>query len=645
MKKRLYPILAAVLASMATAPAWAGTPNVKLTLTTNDAKLGTFIAEGLTEEVEGTWTDLTADMFQRWDGYGADAQSVGSVTVDFNVNNDVQLGGGGVVIGTSTVDHLIYPDITGAAKISFTGSPNMSLRVLMNRQESNNGPLTERQVVTNGDGYAELDVSDLPYIHINAIKLNWGASGKVNSVKFLVPATDRKSYLVAANTSVTIKATPANACYLASLTGEDGSYFSNTAVSKNITVAADMTLDATFLEKPILTLFSNDETMGSVAFNAPTGTYVNGANANTYIIDYGTQVTATAQAIVDHEVASWTDAEGNKITTGVTFSNYAVTDPEDDFPAKSVLTLTMTEDVTAKANFRVNSYIKEIEPDWVADLADVAYNGQEQKPTIVVKCGDKTLVEGRDYTVTYTNNLNAGTATVTIAAAGTSTRYIGSITKTFNITKVPISMMFSNNMLSPISKPVVKALGSGAFTYKAVVLLGAVTPKYMSSDPSVATVDANTGRVTLVGAGFTTIYATVENSENYIFDQELASYWLVVTDKKELKAAIKDAKAYKASIADDNPDLAQGLDIEIAAAQAVVDDAEAVQTEIEDAILRLQTSVKKTAAQIAARTTGINSVVTDKDDATWFDLNGRRLQGKPAQKGVYVRDGRKVIVK
>ena len=42
--------------------------------------------------------------------------------------------------------------------------------------------------------------------------------------------------------------------------------------------------------------------------------------------------------------------------------------------------------------------------------------------------------------------------------------------------------------------------------------------------------------------------------------------------------------------------------------------------------------------------TGIAVVKTDaKGD--WYDMNGRRLNGKPATKGVYVRDGRKVVVK
>lgn len=132
---------------------------------------------------------LTADMFCSWDGYGADASSTGTATVDFNIGNDATINAGGMVCGTSTVDYLIYADLTGSSKLLIEGTPGMTLRVLMNRQESNSGPLVEKQPTIGDDGKAELDLSDLPYVHINAIKTNWGsAEGKIASIKFVKPA-------------------------------------------------------------------------------------------------------------------------------------------------------------------------------------------------------------------------------------------------------------------------------------------------------------------------------------------------------------------------------------------------------------------------------------------------------------------------
>lgn len=43
--------------------------------------------------------------------------------------------------------------------------------------------------------------------------------------------------------------------------------------------------------------------------------------------------------------------------------------------------------------------------------------------------------------------------------------------------------------------------------------------------------------------------------------------------------------------------------------------------------------------------TGINSVLTNAPEDRYFDLQGRRLQGRPAKKGLFIRNNRKVIVK
>lgn len=47
-------------------------------------------------------------------------------------------------------------------------------------------------------------------------------------------------------------------------------------------------------------------------------------------------------------------------------------------------------------------------------------------------------------------------------------------------------------------------------------------------------------------------------------------------------------------------------------------------------------------------TTGIETIDTEEADdgnATWHTLDGRRLEGKPVKKGVYIKDGRKYIIK
>ena len=116
----------------------------------------------------------------------------------------------------------------------------------------------------------------------------------------------------------------------------------------------------------------------------------------------------------------------------------------------------------------INGYVKVSKG---ADLADAVitldetqftYSGMEHKPTVIVTVGGKTLTEGKDYTLTFANNVNAGTATVTIKAIGqaaggiagggenignssnsgdiTESVYTGEVTKEFTINKKPVTV-------------------------------------------------------------------------------------------------------------------------------------------------------------------------------------------------------------
>lgn len=72
----------------------------------------------------------------------------------------------------------------------------------------------------------------------------------------------------------------------------------------------------------------------------------------------------------------------------------------------------------------------------VNGVVNKTYNGkaQTQSPSVIVKVGgvNRVLKQGTDYTITYKNNTNAGTATMTITGKG---NFAGSISKTFKITK------------------------------------------------------------------------------------------------------------------------------------------------------------------------------------------------------------------
>lgn len=142
---------------------------------------------------------LSSDHFYQWDKTtaGAASQSSESTNVVFNVGNNTDIGSAGTVVGTGEVWYHTYADMTGCKKLVIEGTPSMYLRVSLNRQvpidpseqgyDSHGGSLVQRYCMLDENGRGEVDVSDLPYVHINAIK-NWGGStGQVNSIDVVRP--------------------------------------------------------------------------------------------------------------------------------------------------------------------------------------------------------------------------------------------------------------------------------------------------------------------------------------------------------------------------------------------------------------------------------------------------------------------------
>ncbi|WP_195221152.1 fibronectin type III domain-containing protein [Ruminococcus bicirculans (ex Wegman et al. 2014)] len=66
----------------------------------------------------------------------------------------------------------------------------------------------------------------------------------------------------------------------------------------------------------------------------------------------------------------------------------------------------------------------------ISGISNKSYTGKNITQSITVKHNGKTLKKGTDYTVSYSNNKNIGTATVKITGKGS---YTGTVTKTFKI--------------------------------------------------------------------------------------------------------------------------------------------------------------------------------------------------------------------
>ena len=96
------------------------------------------------------------------------------------------------------------------------------------------------------------------------------------------------------------------------------------------------------------------------------------------------------------------------------------------------VTITYTEgNVTKIAKQKITVNPKALTANMVQSIASQPYTGSAIEPTVTVNVGKKTLTAGTDYTVTYKDNTNVGTATATVTGTG---NYTGSVETKFNIT-------------------------------------------------------------------------------------------------------------------------------------------------------------------------------------------------------------------
>ena len=81
----------------------------------------------------------------------------------------------------------------------------------------------------------------------------------------------------------------------------------------------------------------------------------------------------------------------------------------------------------------------------IDDISAYTYDGTAKEPTPAVRDGSTLLTKDVDYQLSYTNNINAGTATLTLKGIGAFT---GTTTKTFTINKAASTMSNASGAVS-----------------------------------------------------------------------------------------------------------------------------------------------------------------------------------------------------
>ena len=88
-----------------------------------------------------------------------------------------------------------------------------------------------------------------------------------------------------------------------------------------------------------------------------------------------------------------------------------------------------------RKNFKITE--ASITDDMIANIPSVTYNTKAHTPEVTVRFNGSKLKAGKDYDVAYTNNINAGTATVTVTGKG---NFTGTASKTFTINKAGLTL-------------------------------------------------------------------------------------------------------------------------------------------------------------------------------------------------------------
>lgn len=145
------------------------------------------------------------------------------------------------------------------------------------------------------------------------------------------------------------------------------------------------------------------------------------------------------------------------------------------------------------------------------------YTGERITPDVTVTIDGRPLTAGTDYTITYGDNVNAGTNAGSVTVRAKGNYGFTDVVKKFDIEKADPKLSFE--------KPAVTTSYGTQPDNNKLTNRGDGEVTYQSSNKSVATVNEN-GEVTVVGVGETTITATAAKTMNYKVGT--ASYKLTV---------------------------------------------------------------------------------------------------------------------
>ena len=227
-------------------------------------------------------------------------------------------------------------------------------------------------------------------------------------------------------------------------------------------------------------------------------TYENGS------ITVGKQIIAETDVTLEYTEASFTGSALTPAVTVVVEDRTLVKDTDYTITyANNTNKGTATVTITAKGNYDgiiTKNFTISSESLSTAEITvleqDIIYSGTAKTPNIKVVYGTTELIKDQDYTVEYTNNTNAGTATIKVTGTG---NYSGTATKDFTIEQAPLTITVDNS-----SKVYGAALPE--FTIKYSGFVNGETESVVTGDlefTTLATVSSNVGEYDVIASGLT----------------------------------------------------------------------------------------------------------------------------------------------
>ena len=309
----------------------------------------------------------------------------------------------------------------------------------------------------------------------------------------------------------------------------------------------------------------------------------------------------------------WTSTpstEGDLLALALNFNlNDSGVNPGIDMERRYGCAVRLVKTVTPK---------QELQDDWILAIDDLDCTDSDQMPTLTVKNGDTTLQEGVDYTVTYTNNKNVGTATATITFVEGS-NYTGTASVTFNILRDMSNVFSTNNSWATYVAKEDLTTPDGLQAYT----ISAATASEVTATP-----------IDYIPVGLAILLTRTDASVSAYKAKAYTETPATVTSLLVGSAAETTSLTPYQDFVLFNDEFVLSSTASVAAGHAYLPAS------------KVPAGARSMAIVIGGDATGIKTMkqLTIDSDG-WYSIDGRRLNSRPTAKGVYLHHGDKVVIK